>query len=268
MGWLRRLGWWVEDGWGMHNAWDCWATISLSAGSQPWPSNLGPVEIDGKRMFESTGQPWKPWNDDEWATALYRSWGVAGEHATEGSAAPASCCCNMVEFVDSIVWHLEVVSMNMIPTKMPYVWRSSFPIDSFCSSRCFHAPKDQGPWRHFARRCGCCPPRYGCHVAKLKLRNSALNPGVRRIKIAQTIRNMSKYPHIQVCKKYVKHYQTVGDCTCGRFRWAVCSACSVSPMPPLLIFTWVQIRDFTCETWGGELAHLFIFSLHVKVIYI
>lgn len=108
---------------------------------------------------------------------------------------------------------------------MPYVWRSSFPIDSFRSSQLVlsraKGPRPLAALRTALRMLSSKGHMAATHVAKVKLRNSALNslnPGVRRIKIAQTIQNMSKYPHIQVCKKYVKHDQTVGDCTCGIFR--------------------------------------------------
>ena len=108
-----------------------------------------------------------------------------------------------------------------VPTKMPYVWRSSFPIDSFCSSQLVLSrakrPRPLAALRTALRMLSSKGHMAATHVARVKLRNSALNPGVRRIKIAQTIQNMSKYPHIQVCKKYVQHDQTVGDCTCGIF---------------------------------------------------
>jgi hypothetical protein len=151
----------------MHNAWDCWATISLSAGSQPWPSNLGPVEIDGKRMFESTGQPWKPWNDDEWATALYRSWGLANMllrdlqlplHVATRSSLLTQSSDNYSTFRGCFNEHDPDKNAVRMEKFLPQLTASALP------SWCFHAPKDQGPWRHFARRCGCCPPRYGCHA--------------------------------------------------------------------------------------------------------
>ena len=165
-----------------------------------------------------------------------------------------------------ITVHLEVVSMNMIPTKMPYVWRSSFPnwqlllfpAGAFTRQK----TKALGGTSHGVAD-AVLQGMAATHVAKVKLRNSALNPGVRRIKIAQTIRNMSKYPHIQVCKKYVKHYQTVGDCTCGRFRWAVCSAWELqrqphAPSPYLHLGTDPWFHLWNLRWWTGSPLYFFV----------
>ena len=245
-------------------------------------------------MMDGTGSLgwWQVWID-LMATALYRSWGVAGEHATEGSAAPICRYYHMVDFVDSISLIIvdtystsEVVSICFNDHKYrytPYVRRSSFPShwQLFPAGAFAKRPRPLAALRTALRMLS-----FKTSVRMLpcaKLRNSEprgeKDPNSN---IASHSQNTTKYRHIQIYKKNAKHCQTVGYCTCGIFRWVICSAWDLhpraqppSPSPYLHLGTdpWFHLK---CETmwnlrrWAiGWLSSLFfhVFSLHVKVIY-